>query len=259
MIANGRLTDRVALVTGGGGGIGRATALRLAAEGAHVVVVDIDAEGAAETASMIGTHGHAVGADLADVAEVQRVIRFVDENLGQLNVLFCNAGVSGAAGLDVDLAAFDAVVDVNLKGAFFLTSAAMPLLKRAAPKASIIYTSSASGLIGSPSGVLYSMSKGGVQLMMRSVAKMYGPDGVRANAVNPGTIVTRMAQVTADPNRVGVSDEAFRAHAERTAQNTPLRRVGTPEDVADVVLFLASDESSFVTGVGIPVDGGALA
>jgi NAD(P)-dependent dehydrogenase (short-subunit alcohol dehydrogenase family) len=180
----------------------------------------------------------------------------VGERHGKVNVLYNHAGIPGAAGLDIDDEAWRVATDVNMKGAFFATNAALPWLRKAvAGTASIIFTASVSGLVGSPLSPLYSMTKGGIVLLMKSLALQLGPEGIRVNAICPGPIATPMLpQFFGREAAAGVDDlvEAFTA-------NVPLGRSGRPEEIAAAALFLASDEASFITGVALPVDGGYLA
>lgn len=259
----GRLEDRVAVVTGGASGMGFASARRFAEEGAAVVVADLDAAAAAqaaETIRSVGGKAISIGVDVGKIADLQRLMDVVDDTYGRLNVLFNHAGIPGPAGLDLTEEQFDRTVDINLKSQFFGTTLALPLLRAAAPAASIIYTSSISGLMGAPSSPIYGMTKGGTQILMRSVAKQLGPEGIRANAICPGPTNTPMLRTFIDPARAGLAEgEEFDKQVDDRAARIPLRRAAEPEDTAEVALFLASDESRYVTGTWIPVDGGMSA
>jgi NAD(P)-dependent dehydrogenase (short-subunit alcohol dehydrogenase family) len=259
----GKLAGRVAVVTGGASGMGLASARRFAAEGAAVVVADLDGDAADRAAAGIvadGGEAKAVAIDVASTASLRRLVEFVGDEYGRLNVLFNHAGVPGPAGLDISEEEFDRVVDINLKSQFFGTTLALPLLRAAAPAASIIYTSSVSGLMAAPSSPIYGMTKGGTQILMRSVAKQLGPVGIRANAICPGPTNTPMLRTFVDPARAGLDEgEDFDREVATRAARIPLRRAADPTDVADVALFLACDESRFVTGTWIPVDGGLSA
>lgn len=258
----GKLEGRVALITAAASGMGLASAHRFAAEGATVVVADLDGDAADTAAASIvaaGGKAHPYGIDVADVAALEAMFRFVEAEFGALHVLFNHAGVPGPIGLDITEAQFDRTVAINAKSQFFATKFALPLLERSAPRASIIFTASISGLVASPSSPLYGMTKGGTLILMRSLAKQLGPRGIRSNAICPGPIETPMLRVFTDPNRQGLNDEEFAAQIEARRKAIPLRRAGQPEDIAAAALFLASDESAFVTGVALPVDGGMLA
>ncbi len=243
--------------------MGLASARRFAAEGAAVVIADLDGDAADRAAAEIlaeGGEAKPLRTDVASVASLRRLMRFVQDEYGRLNVLFNHAGVPGPPGLDLTEEQFDRTVDINLKSQFFGTSLAVPLLRAAAPSASIIYTSSISGLMAAPSSPLYGMTKGGTQILMRSVARQLGPDGIRANAICPGPTNTPMLRTFVDPDRVGLADdEDFAQQVAVRAERIPLRRAAEPADTAEVALFLASDESRYVTGTWIPVDGGLSA
>ena len=259
---SGKLEGRVAVITAGASGMGLASARLFAAEGAAVVVADLDAEAAAAAAKQITDDGGEALAFPADVSSVDQLTALFDtvrSTFGRLNVLFNHAGIPGPKGLDITEEEFDRTVAINLKSQFFATKLARPLLEASAPHASIIYTSSTSGLVASPSSPIYGMTKGGTLILMRSVARQLGPAGIRANAICPGPTDTPMLRVFTDPQRAGLSEEDYAAQLDIRAKNIPLRRAGQAADIASVALFLASDDSAFVTGVTIPVDGGMLA
>ena len=253
-----RLSERIAIVTAGGSGMGRASCERFAAEGAHVVVTDLDADAAKETLVLIEAAGGSGEAHQLDVADVSALSGLVEQSAvthGVVHVLYNHAGIPGASGLDIDEASFDTAIDVNLKGAFYLSGLCEDLLAAADGKGSVIFTASVSGLVGSPLSPLYSMTKGGVVLLMKSLALRLAPQGVRVNAICPGPIDTSMLpQFFGRDTDADVSDLI-----EKFTVNVPLGRPGRAEEIANAALFLASDESSFITGVALPVDGGYLA
>jgi len=253
-----RLKGRIALVTAGGSGMGRASCRRFAAEGAHVIVSDLDADAAKQTLALIeadGGSGEAHQLDVADRAAVTALAEHVRCTHGVLHVLYNHAGIPGASGIDIDESAFDLAIDVNLKGAFFLTAACEDVLRAADGHASVIFTASVSGIVGSPLSPLYSMTKGGIVLLMKSLALRFGPAGIRVNAICPGPIATPMLpQFFGRDSGADVSDVI-----ENFTVNVPLGRRGEPEEIAAAAAFLASDDASFVTGVALPVDGGYLA
>jgi NAD(P)-dependent dehydrogenase (short-subunit alcohol dehydrogenase family) len=244
----GLLAGRRALVTGGASGIGLATARRMAAAGAAVAVLDGDAEGASRAAAELG--GVAVVADVADAEAVATVCAEAASRLGGLDVLFHNAGTSALASLHRHAPAdFERLVRVNLLGTFHALRAAIPLLLASEAErgsaGAIVTNASGSGVRPTSGESAYSAAKAGVIALTKSVALEYGPR-IRANAVSPGVIRTPMSEALF--HLPGAMEPVTGA--------TPLGRAGTPEDVADVVVFLASDLARFVTGQNLVVDGG---
>ncbi|WP_330182091.1 3-oxoacyl-ACP reductase FabG [Nocardia sp. NBC_01503] len=247
------MTSKVAFVTGAARGIGAATASRLAADGFTVVIADLDeaaGKTAVDTIVAAGGKAIAVGCNVADEASVDAAFERVVAELGSVDVLVNNAGVLRDNLLfKMSVEDWDTVMSVHLRGAFLCSRAAQRyMVKQKSGK--IVNTSSVSAL-GSRGQANYSAAKMGIQGFTRTLAIELGPYGINVNAVAPGFIVTDMTDATAA--RVGVDPAEFRKAA---AEVTPLRRVGYPEDIANVVSFLASENSSFVTGQTIYVDGG---
>ena len=242
------LRDRVALVTGGAQGIGEACARRFAREGAKVVIADVaDARGQALAAELGARYVHC---DVGDKAQVDALVAESVAALGGIDVLVNNAGIFKAADfLDVTEADFDAVLRVNLKGAFLVGQAVARVMARAG-RGSIVNMSSVNSVLAIPSIASYNVSKGGINQLTRAMALALADRGVRVNAVGPGTIATELAA-----QAVLTSDEA-RA---KIMMRTPLKRLGEPAEVADVVAYLASDAASYVTGEILMVDGGRMA
>jgi len=238
------LSGSRSLVTGGGSGIGAAICRRLAAHGSAVAVVDIDTDGAEAVASEIG--GIAFSADVTDRDSIHRAVSDAAAQLGGLSIVCNNAGTSSQSPLaDWDPEEWERLVRVNLSGAFYTLRAAMPHLLRA-ESASVVNTASISAIRPAAGEAPYAAAKAGIIALTASAALEHGPR-VRINAVSPGMIRTPMT----DPIFA-----VFPHQEEHYRQTTPLRRIGTPEDVADVVVFLCSDMARFITGQNIVVDGG---
>jgi len=249
-----RFEGKVALVTGAGQGIGRATALRFAQEGAGVVIADITEHAARQVSVEIGALGRevlAVRADVTDAADTARMVTAATQRFGRLDIVFANAGVSaGALVADMAPEVWDHVIAVNLRGVFLTCKSCVPALVASGGGAIVTMSSSMAGWDSSPGGAAYMASKEGVSGLTRSLALQLGGQGIRVNAVCPGIIKTRL-NFTPD-----VTEDEWEAYYEEFAQRIPLRRVGMPEDVAAVVAFLASDDARHVSGSLVLVDGG---
>ncbi|MFC8382082.1 3-oxoacyl-ACP reductase FabG [Nocardia sp. NPDC057272] len=247
------MTHRTAFVTGAARGIGAATAARLAEDGFAVAVVDLDTDAAALTAAKITAAGGTaigLGCDVADEAQVADAVARTVADLGSLDVLVNNAGVLRDNLLfKMSVEDWDTVMAVHLRGAFLCSKTAQKHMVDNGGGA-IVNTSSVSAL-GNRGQANYAAAKAGIQGLTRTLAMELGPFGIRVNAVAPGFIATEMTAATAA--RMGVSAEDLQA---KTAEITPLRRVGVPADIANVVAFLASDDAGFVTGQTLYVDGG---
>lgn len=245
------MIDKVALVTGAASGIGRATALRFAAEGASVACVDVSVAAATQTAQDIVAAGGKATALMADVTEqaaCARVVAEAIERYGRLTTLVNSAGVRpDPPGTTPTHAEWQRVIDINLSGSYWMSRAAIPSLV-ASGSASITNLASIFGLVGGSSGAAYAASKGAIVNLTRQMALEWAP-AVRVNCVCPGVIETPMtAGLRRDPE-----------WEKSVLSRYPLRRFGQPEEIASAILFLASDEAAFVTGVALPVDGGYVA
>ena len=253
-----RLEGRVAAVVGGGSGMGRATVRRLAAEGAHVYVADLSEEAAATVAKEIGEDGGSAvpwQLDATDNDALRAFYAGIDREHGKLHVLHDQVGMPGAGGIDVSEADFQRAIDVNVKSAFYVTTLGFELVKKADRKGSITMTASTAALIGSPFSPLYSLTKGALTAYARALALVGGPDGVRVNVICPGPVDTPML-----PTFFGRDPGADMADLMSGFIGlVPLGRPATPDEIAGVVAFLASDDAGFVTGVTIPIDGGLTA
>ncbi|MEU4595570.1 3-oxoacyl-ACP reductase FabG [Nocardia sp. NPDC023988] len=247
------MPSRTAFVTGAARGIGAATAARLAEDGCAVAVVDLDPDAAVLAAEKINAAGGTaigIGCDVSDETQVAAAVARTVADLGSLDVLVNNAGVLRDNLLfKMSVDDWDTVLAVHLRGAFLCSRAAQKHMVDNRSGA-IVNTSSVSAL-GNRGQANYAAAKAGIQGLTRTLAMELGPFGIRVNAVAPGFIATEMTAATAD--RMGVSAEDLQA---KTAEITPLRRVGTPADIANVVAFLASDDAGFVTGQTLYVDGG---
>ena len=242
------LRDRIALITGAAQGIGEACARRFAREGARVVIADMaDERGCALAAELQADYLHC---DVGDKRQVDAMVAETMKTHGRIDVLVNNAGIFKAADfLDVSEEDFDAVLRVNLKGAFLVAQAVAREMARAG-HGSIVNMSSVNSVLAIPNIASYNVSKGGINQLTRAMALALADRGVRVNAVGPGTIATELAA-----KAVLTSEEA----KNKIMMRTPMKRLGEPSEIADVVAFLASDASSYITGEIIMVDGGRMA
>ena len=255
----GRLQDKVVIITGAAGGQGFAASRIFASEGARVAMLDLDEGKVAAAAAEIGAPGLLpVECDVANSASVQAAVARIVEEFGQIDVLYNNAGTNfrrpgpwdetqDGATIDVTEELFDRSIGVNLKGPFLMSKYVLPYMVER-KQGSIINVSSLAGpYIGAKNNV-YAAAKAGVVGLTKALAQTYGPDGIRVNAIAPGLIETSMVANM-------LTDDSIR---EGYAQGTPLRKLGQPEDIARVALFLASSDSEFVTGTVVTADAGYL-
>lgn len=250
-----RLRDKVVLITGAGGGIGYHSALRCAAEGARVVAVDVDGAAADRTADQVIRDGGqciAQRADISQDADCRAMITAAEAAYGRLDVLFNNAGIShidDGDAVDTDEAVWDLTMDVNLKGVFLGCKHGIPALRRAGG-GSIINTASFVALLGAATPqIAYTASKGGVLAMSRELATIHAREHIRVNALCPGPLRTELLMKYLDTEE----------KRQRRLVHIPIGRFGEADEIAQTVVFLASDESSYITGTSFTVDGGITA
>jgi NAD(P)-dependent dehydrogenase (short-subunit alcohol dehydrogenase family) len=257
----GRLEGKVALLTGAGGGIGRATALRFSAEGARVVVAELNAESGRQTEELVAAAaGDAlfVPTDVTDPASVEAAVAAAVDRYARVDILFNCAGGSlpdDGPVTDVDLDVWDPTMDVNVRGTIHGCRAAIPAMVRSGG-GSIVNMTSVCALLGSHPLHLYAAAKGGIISLTRALAGRYWSDNIRANAVAPGMVLTERVRARADALTDGSGSNPVRV---AMGFDTHPFAVGSPEDIASIVLFLASDESRMITGAVIPADGGLSA
>lgn len=252
----GLLAGKSALITGGGGGIGRATALVFAREGARVAVADAMAEAAQQTVSLVNAAGGqamSLSGDVTDDMAVQTMVQAVVSAYGRLDCAFNNAGIAGyqvgAAGKrthEWSEASFDRMIGVNLKGVWLCMRHELTQML-AQGGGVIVNTGSIAGLIGLPTSTAYVAAKHGVLGLTKTAALEYAPDNIRVNAVCPGYVETKM------------TEDTMRRRGDELMEKVPFRRMGKPEEIAEMVLFLSCDRSSYVSGACYNVDGGYMA
>jgi NAD(P)-dependent dehydrogenase (short-subunit alcohol dehydrogenase family) len=246
------LDGRAALVTGATSGIGHAAALKFAGAGARVALVGRDAEGlgrAASEVAALGGEAVEIQADVTVEAHARRAVETAAERLGGLDVLVNAAGILSNGTIETTpLSAWDEMMDVNLRSVFHLMQLAAPHLERR--PGNVVNVSSVTGLRAFPGVLAYCVSKAGVDQLTRCAALELAPKGVRVNAVNPGVVVTQVHR------RGGMTDERYADFLEHSKTTHPLGRVGAAEEVADLILFLASDRAAWITGATYSIDGG---
>ena len=248
-----KLKDRTAIVTGAARGIGRACAERLLAEGARVIISDIDDAGGSATAKALGSSAHYVHCDVGDKAQVDKMIAGVIASHGAIDILINNAGITASGTiLEISEADFDRVIRVNLKGAFLVGQAVarqmVKQVEQGRKAGAIVNMSSVNAVVTIATQVPYSASKGGINQLTRVMSIGLAEYGIRVNAIGPGSIMTDMlTTVNSDPQA-----------RHRLLSRTPLGRFGEAAEVAAIAAFLASDDASYITGQTIYADGGRL-
>lgn len=253
-----RLESKVAIITGAGSGIGRATARRFAKEGAKVVCAEINDDTGQETIEQIkmaGGDATFVNVDVSRAADIERMVKTAVSNYGKLDILINNAGIVGEVWDNTIEEEWRRVIDINLTSAFLACRYAIPEMKRGGG-GSIVNIASIAALIGAPPIVAYSVSKAGLVLLSKSLAKMLGRDKIRVNCLCPGPTETGLTLAFLG-NPATPEEEAERRAARLTW--VPLNRWAQPEEIASAILFLACDEASYVTGAVLLVDGGSIA
>jgi NAD(P)-dependent dehydrogenase (short-subunit alcohol dehydrogenase family) len=251
MDSRSSLNGRIALITGAGQGMGRSVAHALADLGATIVVNDLDADRAEETASTLrssGTEATAVQGDVTGAAEVRRMVETTRSTYDALHILINNAGILYPTAVpDISEDEWDRVIAVNLKGTFLCSQAALPAMKAAGWGRIVNFSSTAGKNISTVGGAHYTAAKAGILGFTRHLAKEVAGDGITVNAVCPGLIDTEMVRDTIDDDRVRAYEQGF-----------PIPRLGLPEEVADLVAFLATDRAAYITGASLDINGGDL-
>ena len=243
-----KFQGKTVVVTGGNSGIGLATAKAFAAEGANVVISGRDEDSLAKAGQEIGGTVLAVRADVTSLGDLERLFERTREKFGNVDVLFVNAGIAKFAPMaDTSEELFDTTIDINLKGAYFTVQKALPILNK---NASVIFNTSTINKVGLPAVSVYAASKAALRSLARTLSAELIGNGIRVNAVSPGPIETPIF------GKTGLPAEAVQELAAVILAKVPAKRFGSAEEVANVVLFLASPDSSYIVGVEINVDGG---
>ncbi len=245
-----KLQNKIAVITGGNSGIGLAAAVEFKAQGARVVIIGRNAEAVSKAVAEVGGDTLGFTADVARVADIARAFDGIREQAGRVDVLFVNAGIAKFVPVaDSTEEFYDEITDINLKGAFFTVRSALPLLSEGA---SIIFTSSVAAHVAVPGASVYSLTKGGMNSLAKVLSVELAPRKIRVNIVSPGPISTPIF------DKMGMTKEAIDQLAVEFQAKIPLGRFGEASEVAKAAAYLASDDSSFVTGAEIFVDGGLM-
>jgi NAD(P)-dependent dehydrogenase (short-subunit alcohol dehydrogenase family) len=258
-----RLPNKIGIVTAAGSGMGRAGALRFAKEGASVAVVDLNADAANAVVKEItdgGGHAIALSGDLRDDGFARGIVRETTRAFGALDFVWNHVGHPGPAAIEgLDWKDFDTAMDLNVRTVLVTTEAALPEL-RARGGGALLYTASTSGLTGSQFSPIYNIAKFGIVGLVHGLSKRYAREKIRVNAVCPGPVDTPMLRVfVARPDSQLPPGETPESLVVKRGGQTPMGRPARPEEIANAALFLISDEASYITGVALPVDGGATA
>lgn len=243
-----KLEGKVAVITGGSSGIGLATAKLFQEEGARVAIVGRDREVLDRAVTELGPQALAVAADVAKLDDLDRLYRAVGDRFGRIDILFANAGIARLGSVEtVDEAVYDQIMDINVKGAFFTVQKALPLMKQGG---SIILTTSNAAAMGLPNFSAYSATKAALCSFARTMTADLVDRGIRVNALSPGGVETPIY------GKLGVPEETVQGMAQYVLARVPMKRFGQPDEIARAALYLASEDSTYVTGAELSVDGG---
>jgi NAD(P)-dependent dehydrogenase (short-subunit alcohol dehydrogenase family) len=243
--------NKKVVITGGGSGIGKAAAILFAQQSAEVHIIDINEEEAKKTSAFISSNGGKAKFHLCDISKQEKVKKLF-QSIGEIDVLVNSAGISHIGKADTTTEEdFDRIFTVNVKGVYNCLHALLPLMQ-AAKKGVILNLSSIAGIVGIPDRFAYSMSKGAVYAMTLSVAKDYINDGIRCNCISPARVYTPFVEGFLKKNYPGKEEEMM----EKLSKTQPIGRMAKPEEIAFLILYLCSDEASFITGCDYPIDGG---
>lgn len=247
------LKNKTAVITGGGSGIGKAIALLFAKQGANVHIIDLDIKGANDVITEIGNCGGSGQAHAANVTDQQAILN-IFKTIGTVDILVNNAGIAHIGNLEKTAEAdLDRIYNVNVKGAYNCLFAAVPLMK-AAGKGAIVNLASIASYVGIADRFAYSMSKGAIYAMSMSVARDYLADNIRCNSISPARVHTPFVDGFIAKNYPDNQTEIF----DKLSKSQPIGRMGQPDEIAALALYLCSDEASFITGVDYPIDGGFI-